>query len=175
DRPAALGQRDNGSQTSAQNSAPQSASATSVLEDVKSQAAELKDKAAIEAGRAAQDAAQAAKVAGRRMRDRGVEFASQQKTVAAEEMTHVSEALQAAAQTLREKNDRYTGDVAAAAAERIESLAGYLRDRDLSGLVRDVEGLARRQPELFYGGLFALGLGAGRFLRASQRNEPQSF
>lgn len=163
-------QQDNVGQASTMGQGRESNAATSVLEDAKAKAAELKEKAAAEAGRVAQDAAEATKVAGRRVRERGAEFASQQKDVAAGEIAHVGEALHAAADMLRQKNDGYAGDIAEAAADRIEMLARYLRDRDLGSLVTDAEGLARRRPELFYGGLFALGLGAGRFLKASRQN-----
>ena len=46
-------------------------------------------------------------------------------------------------------------------------LPSYVSSADLKTTVRDVENLARRQPALFFGGAFLLGLAAGRFLRSS--------
>jgi hypothetical protein len=53
------------------------------------------------------------------------------------------------------------------AAARVERLADHLRERDLSELIGEVEDFARRQPVLFVGGAFTLGLFAARFLKSS--------
>lgn len=53
------------------------------------------------------------------------------------------------------------------AAQEVERVSGYLRDRSLSDILRDVEGFARREPALFLGGAIALGLVGGRFLKAT--------
>lgn len=139
-------------------------------QEAMSQAAALKDKATSEASRVGEEAVQAAKETAQRMRQRGAEFANEKKGVAADEVAHLGAALHAAANTLRQRNDRYTGDVTEVAAERVDQMARYLRSRDLKGVVGDLEAYARRQPEWFYGGLFAIGLGAGRFLKASRRS-----
>ena len=52
-------------------------------------------------------------------------------------------------------------------ADKIEQLASALRGRDLPQLARDVEQLARRQPALFIGGAFSVGLIAARFMKSS--------
>jgi hypothetical protein len=53
------------------------------------------------------------------------------------------------------------------AAARVDRLADHLRERDLSQLIGEVEDFARRQPVLFVGGAFTLGLFAARFLKSS--------
>jgi hypothetical protein len=46
-------------------------------------------------------------------------------------------------------------------------VAEYLREADGGRMARDLESLARRQPALVFGGAFALGLIAARFLKSS--------
>lgn len=50
---------------------------------------------------------------------------------------------------------------------QVEQLAGYLDRADLNKLTRDVESLARRNPAVFIGGAFALGILAARFIKSS--------
>ena len=57
------------------------------------------------------------------------------------------------------------------AADGLERFSGSLRDKDLSSLMRDVEGFARRQPVAFFGAAVAAGFLAVRFLKSS--NQPQ--
>jgi hypothetical protein len=48
-----------------------------------------------------------------------------------------------------------------------QGLSDYLKNANAGDLLRDAEGLARRQPVLFLGGAFAVGLLAARFLKSS--------
>lgn len=52
-------------------------------------------------------------------------------------------------------------------AGQIEKFSGYIDDKEITELVSDVEKFARRNPLLFVGGAFALGLLAARFLKSS--------
>lgn len=52
-------------------------------------------------------------------------------------------------------------------ADKLERFSGSLRDKDLNGLMRDVEGFARRQPVAFFGTALAAGFLAMRFLKSS--------
>lgn len=56
-------------------------------------------------------------------------------------------------------------------AHQLENVAHYLERQDLRGLSRDLKGFARRNPTLFVGSAFALGLIAARFLKSSPRQE----
>lgn len=55
-------------------------------------------------------------------------------------------------------------------ADQIEGVSNYLSDRGVEEVLMDAENLARRQPALFLGGAFMLGLVVGRFLRSSSQN-----
>jgi hypothetical protein len=52
-------------------------------------------------------------------------------------------------------------------ADKIEDFSGYLENATIKDLTRDVEGFARRQPALFIGGAFLVGVLATRFLKTS--------
>jgi hypothetical protein len=56
-------------------------------------------------------------------------------------------------------------------SQQVEKLSGYLERQDLRGLLRDLEGFARRNPAIFLGGAFALGIVAARFLKSSNPNQ----
>jgi hypothetical protein len=57
--------------------------------------------------------------------------------------------------------------VAEVAAEQTERIATYLRDTDARQIIASIEDVARRQPLLFIGGAFVLGLAGARFLKAA--------
>lgn len=59
------------------------------------------------------------------------------------------------------------GEYASKAAEQIDRLSHYLRDRDLNTFFRDSETFARRHPDVFLGGTFLAGLLLARFLKSS--------
>jgi hypothetical protein len=56
-------------------------------------------------------------------------------------------------------------------SQQVEKISGYLERQDLRGLMGDLEGFARRNPAIFLGGAFALGILAARFLKSSNPNQ----
>lgn len=61
----------------------------------------------------------------------------------------------------------FAGKYGGSLAEQVEKISQYVEDRDLGELARDAEQFARRNPTLFVGGAFALGILAARFLKSS--------
>jgi hypothetical protein len=53
-------------------------------------------------------------------------------------------------------------------------LSDYLRDKSLTDVVGDVERFARREPVIFVGGAFLIGLLGSRFLKSSQSHGSSS-
>ena len=53
------------------------------------------------------------------------------------------------------------------AADGLERFSGSLRNKDLRGVMRDVESFARQQPVAFFGAAVAAGFLAVRFLKSS--------
>ena len=84
------------------------------------------------------------------------------------------------ASAIRDTSDKLKGvgplgDVAGRAADGIENVASFFEGKQISDIVRDVERFARREPAIFLGATFALGLIGGRFLKSSvSRNESTS-
>jgi ElaB/YqjD/DUF883 family membrane-anchored ribosome-binding protein len=88
-----------------------------------------------------------------------------QQNRTADSIGSVAQALHRAADELNQQNQGVVARYTDTAADRIERFADSLRHRDVDDLVADVEGFARRQPELFIGGAVALGFLFSRFLR----------
>jgi hypothetical protein len=85
-----------------------------------------------------------------------------------------AESLSGVAQTLRESTSHFQGQQDGIgryinqAADRVDHMASFLHDRELTEIVGEVEDFARRQPVAFLGGAFALGVLGARFLKSSQ-------
>lgn len=91
----------------------------------------------------------------------------QQTDRAADQLGGVATALHKAADQLNSENSGTAAQYAEQAAGRVERVADLLRHSSLDDMVGEVEGFARRQPELFIGGAFALGFLAARFVKSS--------
>ena len=57
------------------------------------------------------------------------------------------------------------------ASEQMQGVADIVRERDVRELIGEVEGFARRQPSLFFGGAVILGFAALRFLKSSSPHQ----
>jgi hypothetical protein len=88
------------------------------------------------------------------------------KATAADTLGTVAGVLREAAQKL-EGEAGPLGSYASGAAEQVDKVARYIREKDVEGLTRDAETFARRHPEVFLGGAFLAGLLAARFLKSS--------
>lgn len=93
--------------------------------------------------------------------------ASSQKDRAVDTLGGMAQALHKAGQQISQDNQPVIGGLLDKAGSQIDQVSGYLRDRDVNGLVQDAENLARTQPALFLGGAFVLGLALARFLKSS--------
>ncbi len=62
--------------------------------------------------------------------------------------------------------------LAESAADGLQGVSEALRNKDLDGLLRDVESFARRQPVAFFGIAALAGFAAVRFLKASEPEAP---
>ena len=90
------------------------------------------------------------------------------KARAADTLGGVAQTLLQTSQQLREQQPQL-GDYAERAAREMQRFSDYLQRADVHELVDRAEDVARRQPALFLGGMFALGLVGARFLRSSRR------
>ena len=62
---------------------------------------------------------------------------------------------------------QYAGQYTKTAAEKLEQVARYFETKDTRAMVRDVEGFARRNPAIFVGAAFGVGILLARFLKSS--------
>jgi len=74
-----------------------------------------------------------------------------------------------------EENEGIAGRYIERAGHQVQRLSEYLESTDVQQIMTQTENFARRQPLLFLGGAFALGLVAARFIKSSQRAEVSSF
>lgn len=86
---------------------------------------------------------------------------------ATEGLNGASRAMAAVSQQLREQNQEMLAGYADQAAGQVRRAAGYLQGKDVEQLLTETERFARRQPMVFVGGAFTLGLLAARFLKTS--------
>ncbi|HEY8598419.1 MAG TPA: hypothetical protein VIL85_08305 [Thermomicrobiales bacterium] len=92
-----------------------------------------------------------------------------QKDVATGSLNSVAHAFRQTGEQLRDNDQAGIANYVERAAGQVEHFAGYLSKRDLRELAQDTEQFARREPALFLGGAFALGLFAARFLKSSSQ------
>jgi hypothetical protein len=92
-----------------------------------------------------------------------------QKTQATSGLGNVSDAIRQTGHQLRSNDQEMIAGYIDRAAEQLDQFTGYLRNRDMRQIVGDVEAFARREPALFLGGAFVLGLFGARFLKSSSQ------
>lgn len=157
-------------------SSQESGRGTAVIDSVKTEAGKVKSAVLREADDTGTKLKQEAKAAVGSLRETGARYAASQMEILAQKAGEYAGAASAAADRLREGEK--TGETnllagpAEAAAGQLSRLSRYLRDSDPAEIMRGINDLARRKPELFFGGLFLAGLIGARFLKASGKREP---
>jgi len=103
------------------------------------------------------------------VKQRATEQLDTQKTRATDGLSVIAGAVRQTTQTLR--NDHHDGlaEYAERAADQLERFSNAIRDKNMDQLLREGRTLARRQPALFIGSSFAVGLLAARFIKSSTR------
>lgn len=94
----------------------------------------------------------------------GVDSAKQR---AADTLNTVAQSLVRATEQSDGEPNRYVQRT----GEQVQRVADYLQNTDVRRIITQTESFARRQPALFLGGAFAVGILAARFLKNSSRQE----
>ncbi|MDX1931176.1 MAG: hypothetical protein SFU56_01085 [Capsulimonadales bacterium] len=89
------------------------------------------------------------------------------KDQAADTLNATVQALEATGQQFRERELGFVAGYTDNLTGQVRQLTDYLRDRDIDDLIRDTEAFARRNPSVFIGGAFLLGVALSRFLKSS--------
>lgn len=117
-------------------------------------------------------AREAVSTAGHRAVERVQERFADQVSRATGQLESVASSLRTAGEQMP---DEGIGRYMVQAATQVDNLASFLNNREVSDLVDEVEAFARRQPAVFLGGAFALGVLGARFLRSSRQNMSMNY
>lgn len=140
--------------------------------DIQSAGRELKAKAGEKIDEAKHKAQEAAGQAG----DYVVKLARDQKENLANKIDEYRDAAQAAVEKLQDEEHAVAADKIKWAASSLDRLSKYLHETEPRELLQGANDFARRRPDVVFGGLFMVGLGLARFLKASHepRRDQQS-
>ena len=139
------------------------------VESAKEEAAKLKQSASEQASASFENAKTNIKETSQKAISYGQDVVTEQKNRLAEIVHEYSQATKAASERLHEEGHASLGNRADEMAARLGRVSAYLRERKLSDIYYDAEDFTRRRPEIVFGMMFAAGLVAARFLKASSR------
>lgn len=102
-----------------------------------------------------------------RLKERASSQLERQKVRATDGLGSVAEAVRQSTQPLRDGQQETIARYVERAADRLQQWSEELRTKDVGELVGDLQRLVRRQPAIFLGAAFALGLLGARFMKSS--------
>ncbi|MES2466400.1 MAG: hypothetical protein V4675_03775 [Verrucomicrobiota bacterium] len=147
---------------------PTGSEETEPLQTVKAEAEKVKTAVKEQAEQTAVKIKDEAEAASGHLKDAGKRFAESQKTALAEKAGELAGAVTALSEKLQQAEEpNLLAGPAQSFAQELTTLAQFLKRSNPEQILHGVENLARRKPELVYGGLFLTGLLAARFLKAS--------
>lgn len=97
----------------------------------------------------------------------------EKKSVVTQGLSGVADSIRQVGESLRDTDGeenpvgQFTAKYGDALAGQVEDISNYFERKDIREIVRDVESFARRNPAIFIGGAFALGVLAARFLKSA--------
>jgi len=106
-----------------------------------------------------------------RVRERATAQLSTQKDRATDGLGSVAQAVRQSTKHLRDNKQDAIANYVEKAADQIDRFSTQIRNRDVGELVNEVQRFARRQPALFVGSAFAIGVIGARFLKSSSDNQ----
>jgi hypothetical protein len=110
-----------------------------------------------------------------KVREKATEQLSTQKDKATDGLGSVAQAVRQSTQQLRDQQHDTLAGYVEQAADQIDRLSKTLRNKDVGELFEDAQRLARRNPSLFIGSAFVLGVVGARFLKSSARPEGDDY
>lgn len=104
---------------------------------------------------------------------------ARQKDNAATDLSQVVQAVRRFGESLDQEKGgpiaRYAAEYGDKAADSLERLSTYIREKDPKQLLNDVQNFGRRQPAILLGGAFLLGLAGARLIKSSMSMDAQSY
>ena len=110
-----------------------------------------------------------------KVRERAAAQLNTQKDRATDGIGSVAKVARETTQHLRERQHETIAGYVEQAADQLDRFSRNLKNKDVRELVEDAQRLARRQPALFVGGAFALGLAGARFFKSSASHERYDY
>lgn len=136
----------------------------------------MKGAAREQTGAALQQIKEGAESATRQAREMGSSLFDTQRQNLVHRVESYAESAHKAADCLRAGEGSPLAGAVLTAADQLTRVSEYLRDKKPADVLHDLEGFARRRPEIVFGGMFLLGLTASRFLKASApRPKPEPW
>lgn len=105
-----------------------------------------------------------------KVKDGAVSQLSTQKDRATDGIGSVVQAVRQSTQQLRDQQHDTIAQYVDQAAAQLERFSKTLKEKNISELLDDAQRFARRNPALFIGGAFAVGLLSARFFKSSRDN-----
>jgi hypothetical protein len=162
-----------GPRESASAPASRSTETSPVVEDARSEMEKLKESAQKEGSAVMDQIKSATQSAVRTAQETGQGFVKGQKENLASRFSEYAKAVESISERLHKDSDNILAAPAEKAAGSLRQISDYLRDKEPAEVFEDLESLARRKPEVVFGGLFVLGFAAARFFKASRRPSPR--
>jgi hypothetical protein len=122
---------------------------------------------------AGQQATESAGHLAERAADLGIQQADRGREMAAEGIDKLARTVRRVS-TDMQTDQPQIANAALTAADQADKVAQYLRQTDARQIISNVEDTARRQPLLFIGGAFLLGLAASRLIKAATPDDEQT-
>jgi hypothetical protein len=124
--------------------------------------------------------AQEAGRVGEQLKTHGKSILNEEKSIAADTVAHLSEALRRSEDYLREQQQKGTAEYMGRTSDFLARMAADLRDRDVDRLIQRTRDLAKEQPAVFFGAAIVSGLLVGRIFKSTaevefteRRQEPE--
>jgi hypothetical protein len=150
-------------------SSPSSPETSRLVDEARSEMERLKESARKEGSAAVNQIKSAAESAVRNAQETGQSLINNQKESLANRFSEYAKAIETISEKLRSGDDNILVAPAEKAADSLNRISDYLREKQPAELLDDLESLARRKPELVFGGLFVVGFAAARFFKASRK------
>jgi hypothetical protein len=154
-------------------SSPSSPETSRVVDEARSEMERLKESARKEGSAAVDQIKSAAESAVHNAQETSQSLINNQKENLADRFSEYAKAIETISEKLRSGDDNLLVAPAEKAAGSLNRISDYLREKQPAELLDDLESLARRKPELVFGGLFVVGFAAARFFKASRRHSPR--
>src|SRR5690606_12921766 len=106
-------------------------------------------------------------------KDQGVQAFESYQHRTVDEIGAIGRASHDAAERLRNEGKQNAADWVDYFADGLDRMSSWVRDRDAHRMRADLEHMARQRPGLFVASLFAGGLIAARFLKASRPSDEE--